>query len=252
MTIQLINTGTSANSGNGDSIRAAFNKVNSNFAFLSTSTFGGGSNIDAGATPPSDPSIGDLWYDIVSGRMYVYYDSSWVDASPPGLLGPTGPTGPSGGPSGPQGVQGPQGVTGPAGADSTVAGPTGPTGPSGGPSGPVGPQGPQGDSGIYTDSVYNVGTVSGPTIFDRSSGTVQLCTLVGDLEITSIANANNGDNFTIIATQDGVGSRTLTVPSGYKFASGINLLSTSPGAVDMINMMFIGTTTYVALTTGYV
>ena len=75
---------------------------------------------------------------------------------------------------------------------------------------------------------------------------------MGDLEITSIANANNGDNFTIIATQDGVGSRTLTVPSGYKFASGINLLSTSPGAVDMINMMFIGTVTYVALTTGYV
>lgn len=31
MAIQVINTGTSANSGNGDTLRAAFNKVNSNF-----------------------------------------------------------------------------------------------------------------------------------------------------------------------------------------------------------------------------
>ena len=338
MTIQLINTGTTANSGNGDSIRTAFNKVNNNFSFLSTATIGGGSNIEAGAVPPSNPSVGDLWYDIVSGRMYVYYDSGWVDASPPGSLGPQGvtgpsgpsgadstvpgPTGPSGGPSGPQGLQGPQGVTGPSGpsgpsgADSTVPGPTGPsggpsgpqglqgpqgvtgpsgpsgpastvpgptgpsggpsgpqgvtgpsgpsgaastvpgpTGPSGGPSGPqgaTGPSGPTGDSGVYTDSVYNAGTVSGLSVFDRDLGTVQLCRLVGNLEILAVLNIKNGDNFTIIATQDSVGGRTLTVPAGYKFASGVSSLSTSPDAVDMINMMFIGTTTYVALTTGYI
>jgi hypothetical protein len=75
---------------------------------------------------------------------------------------------------------------------------------------------------------------------------------VGNLEILTVLNVNNGDNFTIIATQDSVGGRTLTVPSGYKFASGVDSLSTSPGAIDMINMIFIGTTTYVALTTGYV
>jgi hypothetical protein len=75
--------------------------------------------------------------------------------------------------------------------------------------------------------------------------------LTGNIEISNISNTNNGDNFTIILTQDSVGGRTLTVPSNYKFASGIRSLSTSPGATDMINMMFIGTTTYVALTTGY-
>jgi hypothetical protein len=37
MTIHLINTGTSANSGNGDSIRTAFNKVNNNFQSLTNS-----------------------------------------------------------------------------------------------------------------------------------------------------------------------------------------------------------------------
>ena len=34
MTIQFINTGTSPNSGDGDSLRFAFNKINNNFAEL--------------------------------------------------------------------------------------------------------------------------------------------------------------------------------------------------------------------------
>lgn len=42
MAIQYINTGSSANAGNGDSLRSAFIKVNNNFAYLSTASFGGG------------------------------------------------------------------------------------------------------------------------------------------------------------------------------------------------------------------
>ena len=42
MAIQYINTGSSANAGNGDSLRSAFIKVNNNFAYLSTATSGGG------------------------------------------------------------------------------------------------------------------------------------------------------------------------------------------------------------------
>lgn len=38
MTIQIINTGTSANAGDGDSLRSAFNKINANFQYLSTAT----------------------------------------------------------------------------------------------------------------------------------------------------------------------------------------------------------------------
>ena len=37
MAIQYINTGSSANAGNGDSLRSAFIKVNNNFAYLGTS-----------------------------------------------------------------------------------------------------------------------------------------------------------------------------------------------------------------------
>jgi hypothetical protein len=39
MTIQYINTGSSANAGDGDSLRSAFIKVNNNFAYLSTASF---------------------------------------------------------------------------------------------------------------------------------------------------------------------------------------------------------------------
>ena len=45
-------------------------------------TGGGGSSVTTSATAPVGPSVGDLWYDTASGRTYVYYDSSWVDASP--------------------------------------------------------------------------------------------------------------------------------------------------------------------------
>jgi hypothetical protein len=63
-----------------------------------------------GSTPPSTPTEGDAWYNSDSGRLYVYYDSYWVEASAP-IAGPTGP----------------------AGADGTIGvdGATGPTGPSG-------------------------------------------------------------------------------------------------------------------------
>jgi len=38
VTVQFINTGSSANAGNGDSLRTAFTKINGNFLALSTST----------------------------------------------------------------------------------------------------------------------------------------------------------------------------------------------------------------------
>jgi hypothetical protein len=109
MSIQYINTGTSANAGNGDSLRLAFTKVNNNFGYIediiasntSTGGFGyTGSQGDIGYTgsggnggegngsivqsenPPDSPTTSTLWYDTVGGRSYVYFDSSWVDASP--------------------------------------------------------------------------------------------------------------------------------------------------------------------------
>lgn len=42
----------------------------------------GGASVTESDTPPVDPSAGDLWYDTSGGRMYVYFDNTWVDANP--------------------------------------------------------------------------------------------------------------------------------------------------------------------------
>ena len=41
----------------------------------------GGASITA-ITQPSNPSTGTMWYDPETGRIYVYYNNTWVDASP--------------------------------------------------------------------------------------------------------------------------------------------------------------------------
>jgi hypothetical protein len=78
MTQQIINTGV-ADKGNGDPIRTAFTKVNANFTELFSHASAG---VVIGTDAPVDPGEGDLWWDPESGRMYVYYGTSWVDASP--------------------------------------------------------------------------------------------------------------------------------------------------------------------------
>lgn len=75
MSIQYINTGTAPNSGNGDVLRTAFNKVNANFKDITT-------YIVQSATPPATTGTTVLWYDTVGGRMYTYLGGSWVDTSP--------------------------------------------------------------------------------------------------------------------------------------------------------------------------
>jgi hypothetical protein len=46
-----------------------------------------GTSVTVSADAPDDPVVGDLWYDENSGRLYVFYDDSWIDASPKGNNG---------------------------------------------------------------------------------------------------------------------------------------------------------------------
>jgi hypothetical protein len=57
MAIQIINTGTSANAGNGDSIRTAFNKVNNNFDFLNGIVLGTSTNFNSGVRDVVKPML---------------------------------------------------------------------------------------------------------------------------------------------------------------------------------------------------
>jgi outer membrane lipoprotein SlyB len=79
MAIQTINLGTYANDGTGDDLRVAFQKVNANILELASTVYGA----NVGAVPPiSGVEQGELWWSTVEGRMYVYYNGAWIDASP--------------------------------------------------------------------------------------------------------------------------------------------------------------------------
>jgi hypothetical protein len=87
MTIQYINTGSSANAGNGDSLRSAFIKVNNNFSYLSTASFG-----DAGTGYTG--SRGDVGF--VGSRGDVGFVGSRGDVGFVGSRGDSGFTGSAG------------------------------------------------------------------------------------------------------------------------------------------------------------
>jgi hypothetical protein len=104
MTIQVINTGSNANSGDGDSIRSAFIKVNQNFTEIATLLGTTGTDFteavaDAGATL--------LVHSSHSGMTAVYNDALNIVQFTV-AAGPTGPAGPQGetGPTGPAGTGG--------------------------------------------------------------------------------------------------------------------------------------------------
>jgi len=80
MAKQTINLGN-PNQKDGDLVRDAFNKVNQNFTELYNS-LANNSSVVVDDTAPTSPSAGDLWWDQVGGRLYVYYSDTWVDASP--------------------------------------------------------------------------------------------------------------------------------------------------------------------------
>lgn len=97
-------------------------------------------------TAPASPLEGQTWFNSSNSKMYIYYDSSWIETTS-SIAGPTGPTGSTGA----AGATGPTGATGATGASGSngAVGPTGPTGAAGGvgPTGPTGAQGVQGPTG---------------------------------------------------------------------------------------------------------
>ena len=52
---------------------------------------GTGGGFTASATAPALPVEGSAWFDTVNAKLYVYYDSYWVEAVATGATGPQGP-----------------------------------------------------------------------------------------------------------------------------------------------------------------
>jgi hypothetical protein len=104
----------------------------------------------------------------------------------------------------------------------------------------------------YTESQQDYGNTGGTITFSvySASGSVKSLTLTSNLTV----NTNNvimpkGGTLTLIITQDGTGSRTLT--SNIKFAGGSKTLSTAAGAIDTVSIYNDGTNLLAALVKGY-
>jgi hypothetical protein len=101
----------------------------------------------------------------------------------------------------------------------------------------------------FQETVYSIGSTSGTITPDFNNGSIQTMTLTGSITLNSLANIVAGRSMTLIITQGGSGSYTLT--SSMLFAGGSKTLSTTVGAVDIISVFYDGSTYYASLTTGY-
>jgi hypothetical protein len=81
---------------------------------------------------------------------------------------------------------------------------------------------------------YSVGNISGAVTVDCNNGNVQYATATGNISSLTINNFPDGGTLTLVITQDGTGSRTLTYSAGtYKTQGGSTLaLSTAASSVD--------------------
>lgn len=79
---KLITDGTHTN------ISVSYDDAN---ATLNLSTEGGGSAFVLSETAPATAAEGDTWFNTQTGKLYVYYDSFWVEAVASGATGATGP-----------------------------------------------------------------------------------------------------------------------------------------------------------------
>lgn len=102
-----------------------------------------------------------------------------------------------------------------------------------------------------TETVYNGGNATTSITPNRNNGSVQKFTLTNNFALNVPTNMSAGQSLTLILTQDSTGSRLMNANTAYLFASGFQTLSTTSGAIDMLNIFTDGTTYYATLTVDY-
>ena len=200
---------------------------------------------------------------------------------PIGLTGPTGPTGANGA----TGVTGATGATGATGSSSfrfSINDNPSPTITNTA----VNPFVIVATNGLYAEAIGNIGVTLGlnssitssltlPNITtklvetisstanistvsltpDWGNGSIQPFTVRSNFTLQAPSTANTmpiGASMTLILTQDATGSRAMAANSYYKFAGGIKSLSTTANSIDMLNIVKISSTSYLAaLSLGY-
>lgn len=88
---------------------------------------------------------------------------------------------------------------------------------------------------------YAQGNVTGATTFNVINGETIAATLTGNITVTLTSGDYKGQRLTLILTQDGTGSRTVSWPGTAKLAQGGFTLATSASAVDVVTFQWDGT-----------
>jgi hypothetical protein len=91
-------------------------------------------------------------------------------------------------------------------------------------------------SGGGLETISTNATASGAVTINLANGNVHTLTLTGNVTLTvSGVSVGKACSFTLILTQDGTGSRTVTWPTGTKWAGGTApVLSTGASKVDVL------------------
>ena len=210
MTVEIINIGSSETSGDGESIRSAFNKINNNFA-----SFRNGYSGSQGSTG-YDGSQGDTGY-TGSASTEVGYTGSQGDGGLQGITGFTGSQGTTG-------YAGSRGVTGFTGSHGDI-----------GFTGSLGPQGYTGDLGLQGDAGFSGSRGSsgftgsqGTTGYVGSRGSTGYTGSQGDIGLTGNSGSQGVTGFT--GSKGDIGSTGYVGSHGYTGSKGDTGSSGSSGS----------------------
>ena len=103
----------------------------------------------------------------------------------------------------------------------------------------------------FQETRVDLGTTNGNITLNMANGSIFAMTANGNISNIALSNAGVGASGTLIITQDGTGSRLLTVTSAWKFAGASKTLSTAANTIDIVNFFTDGTTVFAALSKGY-
>ncbi len=103
----------------------------------------------------------------------------------------------------------------------------------------------------FNETRVDLGSTGGNITLNMANGSIFAMTATSNISNIALSNASIGSSGTLIITQDGTGSKTLTTTSAWKFAGGSKTLTTTANAIDIVNFFTDGTTVFAALSKGY-
>ena len=103
----------------------------------------------------------------------------------------------------------------------------------------------------YAETVYAGGNTSTAITPNQENGNVQNFTATDNFTLNLPTNMQTGGSITLIITQDGTGSRAMTANASYKWANGNATLTTTAGAIDVIQIFYNGVVYLATLTNDF-